>query len=218
MNKFTIAVDGPSGSGKSTICRLLAKKLNINYLSSGSLYRAIALYMLRNNIIVEDIQNHLNKINIEVIFKDFEQIILLNSEDVTNILHTNEISMLSSLISQNIIIRDFVKVIQQSLAKNQSIIIDGRDIASCILPNSKYKFFVTASVEARAERRYLQYNKTEKLEDIINDIIVRDERDKNRKISPLHKTEDSILIDSTYMTIDETIDFILQYIEEYKGN
>jgi len=218
MEHFTIAVDGPSGSGKSTICKHLSQKLKINYLSSGSLYRAIALYLIKNKIPLEDVVKHLDKINIRVEFINFAQIIYLNNIDVTNNLHNSEISNITSLISQKIEVRDFVKKIQQNLVKNQSIIIDGRDIASEILPNSKYKFFVTASVEARAERRYLQYNKQEKLEDIINDIISRDERDKNRKISPLHKTEDSILVDSTNMNIEETINFILDYIEEYKGN
>jgi len=218
MKYFTIAVDGPSGSGKSTICKHLSQKLKVNYLSSGSLYRAIALYLINNKINLEDVTKYLDKINIEVKFDNFAQIIYLNNENVTNLLHNSQISNITSIISQKLEVRDFVKQIQLNLVSNQSMIIDGRDITSEILPNSKYKFFVTASVEARAERRYLQYNKTEKLEDIINDIISRDERDKNRKISPLHKTEDSILVDSTNMTIDETINFILDFIEEYKGN
>jgi len=216
MKKITIAVDGPSASGKTTICKILAKKLNINHLSSGALYRAIALYMIQNNINENEIQNHLNEINIKVKFNNFIQNIYLNKIDVTNNLHTEEISLLSSLISQKIEVREFVKEIQRNLAKNQNIIIDGRDVTSVILPNSKYKFFVTASVDARAYRRYIQYNKTEKLEDIIKDIILRDERDKNRKICPLRKTEDSILIDSTNMSIEETVNTMLSYIEEYK--
>ena len=218
MKKFTIAVDGPSASGKTTICKKLAQKLNINHLSSGALYRAITLYMIENNIEVNDIQNFLNKINIKVEFENFLQKIYLNGRLVTDKLNTEEVSLLSSLISQKLEVREYVKKIQRNLAENQNIIIDGRDITSVILPDSKYKFFVTASVEARAQRRCLQYNQTEKLEDIIKDIQLRDERDKNRKICPLIKTHDSILIDSTYMNIDETVNTMLKYIKEYKGN
>lgn len=217
MKYFSIAVDGPSASGKSSICKVLAKRLNINHLSSGSLYRAISLYLINNNIKDTEVEKYLNKINIEVKFVNFLQKIYLNSVDVTEKLETNEISMLSSKISPINCVREYVKNIQRSLTKTQNIIIDGRDITSVVLKDAKYKFFLTASVEVRAKRRYLQYGKTIPLQKIIDDIKLRDERDYSRKISPLIKTPDSIEIDCSNLNLEQTVEEMLKYIEEYKG-
>lgn len=210
---YLIAVDGPSASGKTTVCSLLAKKLKINHLSSGALYRAIALYLIQYNI---DINNHfedaLKEIKIKVKFEDFKQFIILNNIDVTNLLQTEEISRLSAIISQKAIVREFVKKIQVSLAKSQSIIIDGRDITSVILPNAKYKFYVTASVEARSERRYLQHNKKIPLEEIKKDIILRDKQDTERELCPLKIVEDAIVVDTSNLTIDQTVEFMYNVI------
>lgn len=211
---YSIAIDGPSASGKSSVSKLLAKKLNINHLSSGALYRAVALYLHENNIDEKDVNDHLKDIKIKVKFENFQQIIYLNGNNVTDLLHNNDISTLSSVISQNRKVREFVKDIQLGLTKKQNIIIDGRDIASVVLPNSKYKFFVTASVKARAHRRYLDYNKQIPLEQIEEDIMLRDERDTNRELCPLVKVKDAILIDSTHLTLEETVNKILNYIKE----
>jgi len=201
---YSIAIDGPSASGKSSVSKLLAKKLNINHLSSGALYRAIAYYLIQNNINENLVENYLNQI----------ELIFLNNEDITDKLQTNEISTLSSIISQNKAVREFVKEIQINVSENQNIIIDGRDIASVVLPNSKYKFFITASIKARAKRRYLDYKKKIPLRKIEQDIKTRDERDVNRDISPLIKTKDAILINSSNLTLEETVDKILNYIKE----
>ncbi|MBE5746076.1 MAG: (d)CMP kinase [Clostridiales bacterium] len=211
---YSIAIDGPSASGKSSVSKLLAKKLNINHLSSGALYRAIAYYLIQNNINENLVENYLNQIEIKVKFKNFHQLIFLNNEDITDKLQTNEISTLSSIISQNKAVREFVKEIQINVSENQNIIIDGRDIASVVLPNSKYKFFITASIKARAKRRYLDYKKKIPLRKIEQDIKTRDERDVNRDISPLIKTKDAILINSSNLTLEETVDKILNYIKE----
>lgn len=211
---YSIAIDGPSASGKSSVSKLLAKKLNINHLSSGALYRAIALYLINNNLNECDVEKHLDYIKIKVKFENFQQKIYLNNIDVTDNLQESNVSTISSIVSQNKAVREFVKKIQLEIAKSQNIIIDGRDIASVVLPNSKYKFFVTASVKARARRRYLDYKKKIPLKKIEEDIKNRDERDINREICPLVKTKDAILINSTNLTLEQTVDKILKYIKE----
>lgn len=221
MNKLVIAVDGPSASGKSTICDILGAKLNINHLSSGALYRAIALFCKQNNIDFvlfekgsrEEVKNILNKINLDVKFNSFKQQIFLNGEDVTNKLNTNEISLLTCKISPNNLVREKVKQCQQKLAKCGSIIIDGRDITSVVLKDCKNKFFVTASVQVRAKRRYEQYNKKISLDEIEKDLSKRDFEDTNRKIAPLKIVEDAIIIDSSNLTISQTVDEILKNIK-----
>lgn len=223
MSYINIAIDGTSASGKSTVCEVLAKKLNINHLSSGAIYRAIALYLVENKLdynkyvnnddnTLNLVQQELKNINIEVKFNNFSQIIYLNNVDVTNLLNTNEISNVSSIISQNKSVRNYVEVIQKKLASTQNIIIDGRDITSKVLKDCKNKFFITASIEARAKRRYLQYNKKIPLKQIEDDLKERDYRDMHRAISPLKIVEDAIVIDSSNLTIDETIDVILKHI------
>lgn len=211
---YSIAIDGPSASGKSSVSKMLAKKLNINHLSSGALYRAIAFYLNENKINPNEVEKNLNKINIKVKFENFHQMIILNGEDVTEKLNTSEISLLSSIISQQKEVREYVKNIQLDLTKKQNIIIDGRDIGSVVLPNSKYKFFVTASIEARAKRRYLDYDKKMTLKEVEEDLRLRDERDKNREICPLKQAKDAVLIDSTNLTLEQTVDKILKYIKE----
>lgn len=224
MEYINIAVDGHSASGKSTICDLLAKKLNINHLSSGGIYRAIALYFLQNKIDynkyvsndeenLKKVEKELKNCKIDIKFDNFIQKIFLNDKDVTDELNTDEISNISSIISQNLYVREFVKNIQINLASTQNIIIDGRDITSEVLKDTKYKFFVTASIEKRAERRYLQYNKKVPLDKIKEYLTMRDYRDEHRDICPLKIVKDAIIIDSTNLTIDETVDKMLSYIK-----
>lgn len=223
MKTITIAIDGPSASGKSTVCDGLAKRLNINHLSSGALYRALTLFLIENNFDFNNLEcgkiddekifnNLLKKAKIEVKFDNFMQKIFLNGKDVTDKLNSEQISINSSIISQLKSVREFVKKIQVNLAKKESIILDGRDITSEVLKNSKNKFFITASVDVRAKRRHLQ-NPQESYEKIKEDIILRDERDKSRELCPLKIVPDAIVIDSSNLTIDETIDIILEKLK-----
>ncbi len=220
MSKLVIAVDGESASGKSTVCDVLARKLNINHLSSGALYRAITLYCLENNFDCNlflnenfDVKSILKNIKISVVFEDFVQKIILNNEDVTEKLNTNEISNNACKVSQNISVRDFVKNIQLNLAKNGGIIIDGRDITSVVLKDCKNRFYITASLETRAERRYLQYNKKIALSKIMNDLKTRDEQDKTRKIAPLKIVEGVKVIDNSHLSISQTADEIIKNLK-----
>ncbi len=224
MEYINIAVDGHSGSGKSTVCDMLARKLNINHLSSGGIYRAIALYLSENNIdynkyllkdekIQKEIEKELKNCNIKVKFENFVQKIFLNNIDVTDNLNTEKISDISSIISQNLQVRELVKKVQLNLAKTQDIIIDGRDITSEVLKNAKYKFFLTASIDVRAERRYLQYNKTISLDKIKKYLIERDYRDEHRDICPLKIVSDAIVIDSSNLNLEETVNKMLSYIK-----
>lgn len=224
MGYINIAVDGHSGSGKSTVCDMLARKLNINHLSSGGIYRAIALYLSENNIdynkyllkdekIQKEIEKELKDCNIKVKFENFVQKIILNNIDVTDNLNTEKISDISSIISQNLQVRELVKKVQLNLAKTQDIIIDGRDITSEVLKNAKYKFFLTASIDVRAERRYLQYNKTISLDKIKKYLIERDYRDEHRDICPLKIVGDAIVIDSSNLNLEETVNKMLSYIK-----
>lgn len=225
MKFLNIAVDGVSGSGKTTICDILAKKLGINHLSSGAIYRAIALYIIKTNInylgyvnnnkqmqiqVKEDLKN----CNIEVKFDNFIQKIYLNKVDCTNLLNTNEISNVASIISQNHTVREMVKEIQLKLASTQDIIIDGRDITSEVLVDADFKFFITASIDVRAERRFLQYNKKVALEEIKKELAERDYRDEHREISPLKIVKDATIIDTTNINVDDAINKMLYYIKQ----
>ncbi len=221
LNGIVIAVDGPSASGKTTICDKLAKRLDINHLSSGALYRAITLFCKQNSIDVNlfvnnnkaEIQKILKQINIKVEFEDFIQKIFLNNIDVTNLLNTNEISNMVCFVSQNLMVREFVRKIQTDLAQKGNIIIDGRDITSIVLKDCKNKFFITASVQERARRRYEQYNKQIPIDKIERDIQNRDKIDQNRELAPLKIVEDAVVIDSSNLTIEETVDEIIKNLK-----
>ncbi|MGN1208151.1 MAG: (d)CMP kinase [Christensenellales bacterium] len=221
MSDLVIAVDGPSASGKSTVCDVLAKKLNINHLSSGALYRAVTLYVLEHNIDLnlfsanknKEILEILNNIKIEVEFENFVQKIYLNNVDVTNELNTNIISNNACIISQNALVREFIKQIQCSLSKKGGIIIDGRDITSVVLKDCENRFFVTASLEARAQRRYLQYNKQIPLSKIVEDLKMRDEQDQTRKLNPLKIVSGVKIIDNSNLTIEQTCEEIIKNLK-----
>lgn len=213
MEKLVIAVDGPSASGKSTVCDLLAKKLNINHLSSGSLYRAVALYLYENNIDYDkNIEKYLKDINIDVVFENYIQKIFLNNEDVTSKLNQEIISTISSIISKKEYVRDFIKSLQLMLANEMDIIIDGRDITSVVLKDAKYKFYIDASCEERARRRFLQQQQKISYEQILEDIISRDKRDMERELCPLIKTDDSIVINTDNLTIEEVVEKMYKII------
>ncbi|MBS5988310.1 (d)CMP kinase [Anaerococcus hydrogenalis] len=212
MNNFIIALDGPSGSGKSTIANLLAKKLKISYLNTGSMYRALTLYFLENNIKKSDDfdKNILENINIDI-NKDK---VFLNGEDVSKEIRDKEVTENVSWVSSMPEVRKYLVEMQRNISHNKSIILDGRDIGTVVFPNAKYKFYLTASSYVRAKRRFDQKEIDKSFEEIKEDIEKRDYLDSHREISPLKKADDAIEIDSSDLTISQTIDKIIENMDK----
>lgn len=212
MSNFIIALDGPSGSGKSTIANILAKKLKISYLNTGSMYRAVTLFFLENNIKKSD------KIDIDLLRKINIDIkgdkVFLNEKDVSDKIRNKEVTENVSWVSSIFLVRKYLVDMQRRISQNKSIILDGRDIGTVVFPNAKYKFFLVASSEVRAKRRYEQNEIDKPLEEIQKDIEKRDYLDSHREISPLKKAEDAIEIDSSNLTIDETIEEIINKMDK----
>lgn len=212
MSNFIIALDGPSGSGKSTIANILAKKLKISYLNTGSMYRAVTLFFLENNIKKSDKIDIdlLRKINIDI----KEDKVFLNEKDVSDKIRNKEVTENVSWVSSISLVRKYLVDMQRKISQNKSIILDGRDIGTVVFPNAKYKFFLVASSEVRAKRRYEQNEIDKSLKEIQKDIEKRDYLDSHREISPLKKAEDAIEIDSSNLTIDETIEEIINKMDK----
>lgn len=217
---FSIAIDGPAGSGKSTVAKIIAKKLSFIYVDTGAMYRTIALYFLQNNIDLNNellVNDNLYKIDIKIIYNNDKQQLILNNQNVTDLIRTNEVSQGASIVSTYLKVRERLVDLQQNIAKNNNVVMDGRDIGSVVLPNAFLKIFLTASVSCRTKRRYLELK--EKSEDVSIEIIEkeikeRDYRDTHRKNSPLIQVEDAILIDSTNMTINEVCDAIIELYQK----
>ena len=215
MENIIIAVDGPAGAGKSTIAKLIAEKLNINYIDTGAMYRAITYKCLQNNVDVKDenaVIEMAKKTSID--FRDNN--IYLDSKIVNDEIRTLEVSKNVSDVAKIKEVRYLMVDLQREIGKNNAVILDGRDIGSYVFPNADYKFFLVATPEERGKRRYIElkekgYDGT--LEDIINDIIRRDEIDSNREFAPLVKAEGAIEIDTTGKDIDQVVDLVLQKIK-----
>ncbi len=216
---FSIAIDGPSSSGKSTVAKLLAKKLGILHLNTGSMYRAISLYFINRKLDYtnEDIINaHLDKIQIEVKFEDGAQADYLNGEYVTPFLRANEVSIGASVVSQFQRVRQMAVNLQQRVASQMSTIMEGRDITTVVLPESKNKFFLTASLEERTKRRYkenMEKNIKTDYQELFNEMKERDERDSTRKESPLKVASDAIVIDSSLLSSEEVANIIFKNLK-----
>lgn len=212
---LSIAVDGPAGSGKSSVAKKVAEVLEITYLDTGAMYRMVTLNIIRDKIDLNDIHR------IETLLDDIKiefrgDALYLNGDDVTEEIRNNIVANLVSRVAAIGIIRTRMVEMQRSIAKGQSIIMDGRDIGTHVLKNGTHKFFLVASVEERARRRIKDFkaqNIEMSLDEMINDIQSRDDQDSNRKISPLKQAVDAILVDTTTMTIDEVIDFIITEVE-----
>lgn len=205
-----IAIDGPAGSGKSTIAKDIAKRLNIIYVDTGAMYRAITLKLLDKK--ENEYEDILKETKIE--FKDGN--IFLDDVDVSNKIRTNEISKKTSELSKNPMIRKYLVALQQDMVKKESVVMEGRDIASVVIPDADYKFFLTATPEERAKRRFLQLKEKDNsltYEEVLKDLKIRDKNDTSREVSPLTKAEDAIVIDSTDLDYEETISKILSYIK-----
>lgn len=214
MHTTTIAIDGPAGAGKSTIAKKVAKDLNVIYVDTGAMYRAIAVYLLESGIDGKNetaVSDAVKNADVTIRYEDNNQHVLLNGEDITGRLRTEEAGNMASLTSTYAAVRAHLLDLQRNLAKENSVIMDGRDIGTTILPNADVKIYLTASVETRAKRRYdelVEKGETPDLEEIKKDIEDRDYRDMTREISPLKKADDATEIDSSNMTIDEVADTI----------
>ena len=213
-----IAIDGPAGSGKSTTSRLVADRLGISYLDTGSMYRAITVHFIDNDysIINDNIKSIMSSISLDISSSTNESYVFVNGKDITNRLRDNQVSMEVSAISSNKIIRKQMVAIQRSISENKSIVVDGRDIGTVVFPDADFKFYLTASIKERAQRRYNELIKQDKnklsLDLIEKEIERRDMLDKSRENSPLKKAMDSIIIDTTYLNIDEQVNVILERI------
>lgn len=214
--KINIAIDGPSGAGKSTIADMLADKLSYVHLDTGAMYRAVAYATLKNNIAIDDekaIVDMMNN-NFDLDMKT-DGTVVLNGEDLGDKIRTPEMSMAASNVSKLLKVREALVKAQQKIASKKGYIVDGRDICEVVLPNAEVKIFLTASPEDRAKRRVLQ-NKEKGIEcdydSILEDIKKRDYQDSHRENSPLRKTDDALLIDSSNLSIDEVVNKILEIV------
>ena len=219
-NQFSIAIDGPVGAGKSTIAKLVAKKLNIIYIDTGAMYRAVGLYVIRCGLDVknpDEVKSVLDEINLDVRLASDGQTIFLNGEDVTSLIRTPEISMAASAVSAVPEVRSKLVEMQREMANSKSVVMDGRDIGTVVLPNATTKIFLTASLDTRADRRYKELIKKGQkvtLDDVKNDIVLRDNNDMSRATSPLKQAEDAILLDSTGKTLDEVVLEVISYVKK----
>ncbi len=211
---YIIAVDGPSGSGKSTISQIIAEKLKIEYLNTGLMYRAVTKYFLDKDL-DEQTDDKILKVILEEISIDFkDNRLLLNGIDVTDKLRNDEVTANVSWVSARSYVREKMVDLQRKIAKNTSFILDGRDIGSVVFPNAKYKFYLTASALTRAKRRFDQGESDMTIEEIEKAIIKRDNYDSNRKVAPLKIAEGAVVIDSSNLDINQTVDKILSYMEK----
>lgn len=217
---ISIAIDGPSGAGKSTIAKALAKELGFVYIDTGAMYRAVGLYVLRKGIEPTDlagVEPLLDDINISLDYEDGTQKIYLNGEDVSGLIRTPQISKYASDVSALVPVRLKLVELQRQLAKSKSVIMDGRDIGTYVLPDAQLKIFLTASSDERARRRFeeLKAKGVEcNLEDIARDMAQRDENDSKRAFAPLKAADDAVVLDSTTLNQDEVTAEIAKLLKE----
>lgn len=220
---ISIALDGPAGAGKSTVAKGVSKKLGFIYVDTGALYRTVGLKFLREGHTTEldcDIEKILKTIEIDIKFIDNTQHVFLNGEDVSDLIRTPEASMMASAVSAKPPVRAFLLEMQRKLARENNVIMDGRDIGTVVLPNATLKFFVTASVDERATRRFKELTEKGmdvKFEDIYKDIETRDYNDSHREIAPLKPAEDSIIFYTTDCTLEQSVSRLTAIITERLG-
>ena len=219
---YSIALDGPAGAGKSTIAKMVSEKKGCFYVDTGAIYRAMALFMLRNGITAEQtgrIAEKCREADVRVTYENGEQQVFLNGENVNGKIRTEEIGKMASASAAVPAVREWLIGLQRDLAKTHDVIMDGRDIGTCVLPDATVKIYLTASVDVRAKRRYDEYIAKGivcTLEGIRQDVAARDAQDMNRKIAPLKQAEDAVVVDSSDMTIEEVVERI-QEICAQKG-
>ncbi|MBE5880718.1 MAG: (d)CMP kinase [Lachnospiraceae bacterium] len=219
---FNVAIDGPAGAGKSTIAKRVAKELGFIYVDTGAMYRAMALFLLKNNVDKNDqeaIGNKCQEADISIRYENGEQIVLLNGENVNGLIRTEEVGNMASVSSVNPRLRVKLVELQKKLAAQADVIMDGRDIGTCVLPEADVKVYLTASSKVRALRRFKELEAKGQecdLAQIEADIVERDHRDMTREHSPLKQAEDAVLVDSSDMTIDEVVEKICALAREKK--
>ena len=219
-----IAIDGPAGAGKSTVAKEVAKRLGIHYLDTGAMYRAMAVAVLEQGIDIcehEKVQQALEKIEISVVYTQKGQRVLANGLDLTDKIRTPQATKGSSDIAVIPAVRLALVEIQRDVAKRYDIIMDGRDIGTYVLPKAKAKFFITASVQERAKRRYLELKaggQERPIEQLEAEIAARDKTDSEREFAPLRQAEDAILVDTTHMGIEEVVGFVVKKAREAYPN
>jgi len=217
---INVAIDGPAGAGKSSIARAVSEKLGYIYVDTGALYRSVAYYAIKNGVRPDDSEKViglLEGLEVSLVYKDGQQRVIAAGEDVSDCIRTPEVSMGASAVSAIPEVRTFLFDLQKKIAQENNVIMDGRDIGTVVLPDAQVKIFLTASPEERARRRFAELkdkDTTVTFDDILKDIIKRDENDMNRAVSPLRQAEDAVLVDSSDMTIDEVINCIESMIRE----
>lgn len=221
MQHFNIAIDGPAGAGKSTIAKAVAARLNFIYVDTGAMYRAMALYFTRKAFSSFNDEAALQSLcadaRITIRYEEGTQQVFLKDENVSSLIRTEEVGKQASIISSYLPVRRKLVQLQQELAKEADVIMDGRDIGTCVLPNAQVKIYLTASTEVRARRRYLELQAKGQncdLQEIQKEIEDRDWRDMHREHSPLTQAEDALLLDTSAMNIEQVIDRIIRIAEE----
>ena len=219
---FSVAIDGPVGAGKSCVAKKVAERLNAAYLDTGAMYRAVGLYMLETGVSREDgaaIAENAGKARVDVRYEGREQRTYLNGRDVTGELRRPEVSLASSAVAKVHAVREALVNRQRELARGISLVMDGRDIGTCVLTDATLKIFLTAAPEERARRRFRQMNGrgVQSFEDVLNDLIRRDRNDMSRAESPLRCAEDAVELDSTSLTEDEVVERIVSLLMERTG-
>lgn len=213
-----VAIDGPAGAGKSTIAKRVAAELGFVYVDTGAMYRAMAYYFLQNHIDASDLENiskACETVDVTIKYQDGVQQVILNGENVSGVIRNEEVGNMASATSVYPVVREKLVALQRKLAEKTSVIMDGRDIGTVVLPNADVKIYLTASSAVRAKRRYDELTAkgvTCNLEEIEKDIIDRDYRDMHRENSPLKCADDAVLLDSSYMTIDEVVETMKKMI------
>lgn len=216
---IAIAIDGPSGAGKSSIARKMAEKMGYIYVDTGAMFRALGLKFLKNNVSVEDIETVkkiLSDTTVDIAFRDGEQRVILDGVDVSDDIRTPEVSSAASKFSAISEVRLHLLDMQRNLAKNNNVIMDGRDIGTVVLPNADIKIFLTASAEERAQRRYrelIEKGQDVKYEDVLADMKKRDYDDSHRAVAPLKRADDAVDIDTTGNSLEESVEMLYEFIK-----
>ncbi|MGM9683173.1 MAG: (d)CMP kinase [Eubacteriales bacterium] len=219
-----IAIDGPGGAGKSSVAKAVAKKLGIIYVDTGALYRTVGYYVRQQNIdphIREEVRKCLSDINIEVRYENGDQCVLLNGENPGDRIRTPEMSMYASAVSAIPEVRDFLLETQKEIARKNSVIMDGRDIGTVIIPDADVKIFMTASVECRAKRRYdelIAKGESVSFEDVLAQMEERDRSDSTREIAPTAQATDAVLLDNTGFTLEQSVDAVIDIVNKKAGH
>ncbi|MBQ2774394.1 MAG: (d)CMP kinase [Clostridia bacterium] len=217
---INVAIDGPAGAGKSTISKSAAKELGFIYVDTGALYRAVGLNAMRTGADIgdpESIKESLNGISVDLKYENGEQAVLLNGENVSSLIRTPEASMAASAVSAVPAVREFLFGLQQDIAKRNDCIMDGRDIGTVVLPHAQVKIFLTASPEERAQRRYkelIEKGEAVEYENVLAEMKQRDYNDSHRAVAPLKPAEDSVIVDTTGISLEESVEKILSVIKE----